>query len=157
MVGSMRPVAGDAADVREAVDLLAKSASDSCSICAREARDQAFALLADRFPPGRIIESERSHPFRITSLGENELSFDLLPASIGFRFHTAEDHLVGIAEADWTSPSVATILHTTPPGNPVDGSVEIIPFAYGDGPAFSYSPSTGRLHVHCRVVEIVPE
>jgi len=140
----------------EALGLLAKSASDTCAVCAREARQEAFQILAAAFPPGRIVASDSMRWF-VALPGGNELLLGPPPAAgpaVTFRFHTAENHLVGIAESDWTDSNLAERIHALPPGSPFHASIEVVPFAYGDGPTFSYSPSAGRVRVHCKVVAI---
>jgi hypothetical protein len=153
----LRP--GDQADglPGEAFELLAESAADSCAICARDLRRRAFRILEERFRPGTVLRSDPRVRFAMSPRSTNEL---MLTSHLGgdpaltFRFPTEKDHLVGISESDWTEGSLAGLCRTAPDGAEFQGAIEIVPFAYGDGPTFSCAPSSNRIQVHCRLLEI---
>jgi hypothetical protein len=143
-----------------ALDLLAKSAADSCAVCARESRAKAFRLLDERFPPGRIVKTDGECRFRIDPGGENELVLASCPDGdprVIYRFHTAENHLAGISEPDWTEATIADRLRSASEATLFQGTLEVVRFAYGDGPTFLYRPSIRRLQVHVKILEIAPE
>jgi hypothetical protein len=135
---------------------LAKSAADSCSICAKKLRTQAFGLLEDQYPPGTIVMSDSTRSFVRAPGGASELM--LADGGRGdprltFRFHTAEDRLVGISEADLTEASVADRCRAAPEGARIQGALEVVPFEYGDGPTFLYHVLSNRIEIQCKVLQ----
>lgn len=141
----------------EAFELLTKSTTDSCSACARDHRRQAFQILDDRFWPGLVLRSDSLSRFTMAPGSGNELV--LAPGAgaesrLTFRFHTAADRLVGIAESDMTEESLAARLRSAPEGTLFDGAIEVVGFAYGDGAAFLYHASRNSVEIQCRVLEI---
>ena len=141
----------------DAVALLTKSMTDSCSICVRDLRARAFHLLEEQYPPGVVVRSDATSGFLRAPGGANEwmLSSEV-PGEprLTFRFHTAEDHLVGIAASDMTDPSLAERCRSIPEGTVFQGALQIVAFAYGDGPTFLYYPSDNRVELHCRILEV---
>ena len=141
--------------------LIAESAKDPCSICARQTREKAFLLLEEQFHAGRIFTTTGSCGLvRTASSQENELvsSCDFpgkesLPL-LTFRFHTAANHLVGIAPADYTAENIAAEFLSAPPGTVFEGTLETILFRYGDGTTFNYSAKRGVVQVHCRLLTL---
>jgi len=121
-------------------------------------REKAFQLLEDQFPAGKVFTMTGSCRLARTALAaENELivSCDLpieqsLPL-LTFRFHTRDDHLVGISPADFTEEDIVNEYRSAPPGTVFEGTVEPILFRYGDGPTFSYSASREVVQIHCRL------
>ena len=89
---------------KEALELLAESASDPCSICESKTREKAFKILNVSFMPGKILRSNNLCRFmRTKACGENELALTchLTPLPfLTFRFHTAEKHMVGVSTPD---------------------------------------------------------
>jgi len=141
----------------EAFELLTKSTTDSCSVCARDFRKQAFRILEERFRPGVVVRNDSLNWFARAPGSENELivasQFRGDP-KLTFRFHTAEDHLVGISESNMTDESLADRCRSAPAGSIFQGAIEIVPFAYGDGPTFLYRASNNSIQVHCKVLDI---
>lgn len=141
----------------EAFALLTESATDSCAVCARELREKAFRMLDESFRPGRFVRSDASRRFLRVAGGANELILSSWPGGnpwLTFRFHTADDRLVGIAGADLTNRTIADRCLSNREGAFFHGTIEIVPFAYGDGAAWLYYPSNNHLQIHCRIVEI---
>ncbi len=150
----VHPAAGMPPD---AARLLAKSAADSCSICAKNARKRAFAILEKRFPPGTVVRSDSTSWFVFTSSGAGELMLasDLEgDPTLTFRFHTPGDHLVGIAESDWTDEGLADRCRSAPEGAVFRGALQVVPFPYGDGAAFLYRSPTNSIELQCKVLEL---
>lgn len=150
---------GDARDaiLTEAFDLLAKSMTDSCSACAREFRRHAFERLGERFPPGLVVRSDSLSRFLRADQGENELILTSQPEGaprLSFRFHTAANRLVGIADTDMTDEGLADWCRSAPAGAAFDGELEIVAFAYGDGPTFLYHASSNTIELQCRVLAV---
>ncbi|MFN0149217.1 MAG: hypothetical protein ACKVU1_00730 [bacterium] len=150
---------GDARDeiLTDAFDLLAKSMIDSCSACAREFRRHAFERLEERFPPGLVVRSDSTSRFLRADEAQNELRLTSPPEGaprLSFRFHTAADRLVGIADSDMTDEGLADWCRSTPAGTAFGGELEIIPFAYGDGPTFLYHASSNTIELQCRVLAV---
>lgn len=144
----------------EALALLEKSLSDSCSICREESREKAFRMLDASLLPGRLVRSEGEDLFRLAPGGENELFPSSLARSaidVTFRFHTASDRLAGIADSDLTGEETAAVVHSAPEGSRFRGVIELVPFAYGDGEAFLFSRSGARLQVQCRILELAAD
>ncbi len=150
---------GDRADglPAEAFELLTKSMDDSCSACARDFRRQAFQLLEERFPPGVILRSDSLCQFTRAPGSEDALvlaSQLRADPKLTFRFHTAANHLVGIAESDMTDESVAARCRAAIDGAALRGALEIVVFEYGDGPTFLYHASNNSVEVQCQILEI---
>jgi hypothetical protein len=159
--------AGDAAELQyvhppqgmppDAARFLAKSAVDSCSVCAKNSRKRAFEILEKRFPPGTIVRSDSASWFMRTSpdIHQLMLASDLDgDPTLTFRFHTPEDHLVGIAESDWTDEGVAHRVHTAPQGVVFRGALQVVPFPYGDGAGFLYHAPANSIELQCKVLEL---
>jgi len=143
----------------EAFATLARSLSDSCAICAERHRKAAFEELALVLRPGVRVRS--SYPAALTR-GAGETQELELPVAAGglrvtFRFHTADDHLVGIAEEDLTGAALAARWRGMPEEAKLAGTIEVIPFDYGDGPAFLFLPASGHLQIQCKVLEVEGE
>ncbi|MFB3884471.1 MAG: hypothetical protein ACE144_04535 [Thermodesulfobacteriota bacterium] len=145
----------------KALRLIAESAKDSCTICARQTLEKAFRLFDEQFPPERIFTTTGSCRFVRTALSEeNELALscdfpgkESLPL-LTLRFHTPSNHLVGISAADFTEESIASDYLSAPPGTVFEGMIKTIVFLYGDGATYSYSASRGVIQVHCRLLTV---
>jgi hypothetical protein len=142
----------------EAFQLLAESASDPCSICAKETRAKAFQELNSAFKPGRILKSNHRCQFmRTDACGENELvltCYLTLSPLLTFRFHTAEKHLVGIYETDFTEKRFASEYGSATTGTRFEGALEVVAYRYGDGPSYNYYLAGNHIQVHCRILHI---
>lgn len=156
-----------------ALQLLAESSVDPCSICSRQARNKAFQTLNAELWPGRIVKTRTDCLFmRAKTTRENELAPACYPAGaqvkskeaqgraylpqVTLRFHTSGQHLVGIAEKDSTVDEIMAEYSSAPAGTLFSGVLEIIEFKYGDGPTFNYYPTSNELQVHCRLLELKP-
>ncbi len=134
----------------EIAELLTASTEDSCGVCIREKRAEVLEIARRWFPPGTRVVPVDIRSLRVVDGGEMELAFgtgDLVPLS--FRVHTADEHLIGIAPEDFTEPALAEHVLN---GSVQDVALEVIPFAYGDGPGFLFDTVTNRLQIQCRVV-----
>ena len=144
-----------------ALQLLAESAAESCSICARQLREQAYDFLDQDFPLERILATTESCLLLRSPLGEeNELVLscdhaekDSLPLLI-FRFHTQASHLVGISPGDFTADEPAAEYLAAGPGTAFEGTLKIVAFRYGNRPSFNYSAGRGIIQVHCRILTL---
>jgi hypothetical protein len=160
------PANADRDAVALAFELLARSADDSCASCARDHQRSAFEVLEERFPPGKIVRSDSLLSFQRAPQSDDELILVWGAADgstwstwrarhrLTLQFHTAEDHLVGIAEADMTDEGLALLCRSTPDSVALHGALEIVPFAYGDGPSFLFTPSAQRIQIQCRILEL---
>jgi len=144
-----------------ALRLIAESAAESCSICARQLQDRAYDLLDRDFPLGRFLTTAESCLLlRSSSAEENELVLSCDPASkeplplLIFRFHTQARHLVGISAGDFTADGPAAEYFAARPGTAFEGTLKIIAFRYGERPSFSYSASRGAIQVHCQLITL---
>lgn len=145
----------------EPLRLIALSATDPCSICARQTREIAFQLFEQQYHAGRMFTTTGSCRLVRAALSEdNEVGLscdsprkESLPL-LTFRFHTAASHLVGISPADFTEDGVASGFLSAPPGTVFEGSFETILFRYGDGTTYNYSASRGVIQVHCRLITL---
>jgi hypothetical protein len=143
----------------EAFSLLAEAAAQDCTLCAKQMQQEAFHILTDRFKPGDIIKSNDSCLFvRTQQCGPNELMLTCYPAEerggkplLSFRFHTAENKLVGIAEKDFTEKRFAEIYQSAPVGVLFTGELEVVPYLYGDGSTYNYHARENILQVHCKI------
>ncbi|MBN1826669.1 MAG: hypothetical protein JW958_10410 [Candidatus Eisenbacteria bacterium] len=145
---------------RAAFDLLSESAVDSCSICAREARAEAFRILNETIRPGAALRGGGDCPFLRAPDAKNELVLSCFvhdELRLTFRFHTAASRLVGIADDDLTPDSLAALIAASPEGALFPAEIRFIPFSYGDGDAFLYHGAENRLDVPCRVTATAEE
>ncbi len=141
----------------EVFDLLAESAVDSCAICAREKREEAFALLDECLLPGDVLRGTERCPFLVATGNENELClacFTREDPRLTFRYHTAANHYVGIARGDFTADSLAGRLLLLPPDTLLVADIRIIPFPYGSGETFLYQPSGSHLQIQCELFRV---
>lgn len=172
-------VSGIAASRAEEVDipmvamrLIAESLLDTCPVCAEQNRKKAYAVIEKGFVPDKeisstpdcaFIKTEDCGPTEFVSAcyasrmpydgpGGKKGAFPLLV----FRFHTAGDHLVGIAFGDYTTEDAASVFNRIGKDSPFDAAVKVIAYRYGDGRSFNYSPKENRLTVHCRVLRVAP-
>jgi hypothetical protein len=141
--------------------LIAESAKDSCSICARQTREKAFQLFEEQFPPGKVFTTTDScRLVRTAESQENELVLscdspgkESLPL-VTLRFHTSANHLVGISLAEFTEEEIASEYRLANPGTVFEGTIRTIPFRYGDGKTFSYFAGRGVIQIHCRLLTL---
>jgi len=141
--------------------LIAESAKDSCSICARQTREKTFQLFEEQFPAGRIFTTTGSCRLVRTALSEeNELVLscdfpgkESLPL-LTLRFHTSASHLVGISPADFTEEGIASEYLSAGPGTVFEGVITTIAFRYGDGTTYNYFAGRGVIQVHCRLLTL---
>ncbi len=144
----------------DAFALLAESAAESCAVCARDLKREAFAVLEETLVPGVRLGTDSTAHFTRAAKSEDELEFVPSPdggTRLSLRFHTGPDHLVGIAERDYTEPRLAARVASAPAGTLFRGTVEIVPFAYGDGAAWLYFEKENHVQVQCRIIEIEVE
>lgn len=151
----------------EALQHLAGAAADPCSICAKQKVKKAFAILNKIFVPGAVIQTDGK--CRLVKAGNdagNGLMLTCYPsesliASLGpedqlpqliFSFYTEQEKLVGISEKDFTAQDPAELFHASKPGTIFEGELKLIPYAYGDGPAYNYFQQANKLQVHCKIV-----
>jgi hypothetical protein len=141
--------------------LIAESAKDSCSICARQTREIAFQLFEEQFPAGRSFTTTGSCRLERTAWSEeNELLLscdfpgkESLPL-LTVRFHTSANHLVGISPADFTEEGIAGEYLSAGPGTVFEGTIKTVAFRYGQGTAYNYFASRGVIQVHCRLLTL---
>jgi len=141
--------------------LLAESAAESCSICARQLREQAYDLLDREFPPERFLATTDSCLLvRSPEAEENELVLSCdsaggepLPLLL-FRFHTPAHHLAGISPGGFTADGPAAEYLAASPGTAFEGTLKIIPFRYGNRPSFLYSLNRKAIQVHCQLITL---
>ena len=149
--------------------MLADSLAESCEICARKTRKEAYALLEKEFPPGRLFRAPETRPFIKAPVGGGALfpwggqkrvlylkmdgtgRDDIFLPLVFFRFHTEKNHLVGIERDDYTDASIEERIAALPASSGFRGSVKIIRFRYGDGSSFSFSQGENALYIHCKI------
>jgi hypothetical protein len=155
---------------REALDKLGRSAESGCPDCARGLRAEAFGTLTSALPPGTRLETSPGCLLvRTPGCGPNELALTChaeeeappdgeapAPPLVVFRFHTAGEHLAGVDPDDYTQASLDDVYRGSPGGTLFAGSVELVAFRYGDGPAFLYDATQHRLQIHCRLLALTP-
>lgn len=154
-----------------AFGLIAEAAGEPCSICKQQKLAKAFAILDEWFFPGLILQPDHSCRFiKTASGGDNELSLGCYPSAslkesagaganlplLVFRFHSSQEHLVGIPETDYTDTSAADIYAASKPDTAFEGRIKLIEYAYGDGATFNYFEQTHTLLIHCTVEQLKP-
>ncbi len=141
----------------EALTLLAQSLRDSCAICAEKNRKKAFAQLDDFYAPGRLLTMAGETRFVSSPDMPNELGllgYDRPSPVLTFRFHHSGARLVGVEEADETESVWLEEIAAAGPRGRLEGTIEVIPYPYGDGVSYLFSPSEGHLQIQCRILEI---
>jgi hypothetical protein len=140
----------------EITGLLTAAEADSCGVCIREKRADAFELAEEWFAPETTVQVGTGDGWRVLPGGEMELHFG--PASdtsptLSFRFHTDDIHLVGIMPEHFTDPELVARILARPPGELGSETLEVVPFAYGDGASFIFDADKNRLQVQCRILD----
>ncbi|MEZ4647902.1 MAG: hypothetical protein R3E97_03800 [Candidatus Eisenbacteria bacterium] len=144
----------------EGLGYLAKSRRDSCAVCAERNRDDAFERLNLALLPGTRYSAEGTmrETMRLTKgAAPYELeaaSYSPEPIGFVFRFHTSSEHLVGVSPNDWTTDAIAETWSAAAVGTEFEGELELVEYAYGDGPTYLYSPSEGRVELQSRVLTL---
>ncbi len=161
---------GAQSPLEEALHKLGESLVETCPICVQQLRKEAFTILNKEFPAGKIIGEHNAPDFQkyssqmqsliikgkdIRKKGRNDAGIEYELPFVIFRYHTRENHIAGIAPADFTDMQTASQLKSLPYGKDFAGSFIAIPFRYGDGKTFSYSPKENIVTVHCKVLEAI--
>jgi|SRR6056297_2306334 len=150
--------------------LLAESTIDPCSICAKKLKRQAFSIIDEEFKPGRMLlfgndcsmlktETCDVNEFTISSYSNEEYATDPrgekhpFPVFL-FRFHTADNHLVGISSDDYTEETLANLYQKIKAGEKVRGKAVVVKYEYGDGAAANYFDERNALVIHVQVVAL---
>lgn len=136
-------------------ELLSAHEDDDCGICVRDRQEEAVEIAAALFVPGTRIRGEGERTFRVLAGGRLELYFPAVADSVPrvtYRIHGAGSSLVGIRPGDLTAPEAVASIRTWPSDRPWSGTLEVVPFAYGDADALLLDEVAGRLQVQCRVV-----
>jgi hypothetical protein len=155
----------------EALQLIAETTVDPCSICVKQKLEKAFKIINDRFIPGLVIKSEDSCRLMKSGAGDdNEMSLTCYPSNtlfksikegeklprIIFTFYTPQKRLVGISDNDYTDKPTADLYHASRLGTVFEGRIKLIPYKYGDGPTYNYFQKTNTLQIHCVVLQLNP-
>lgn len=155
----------------DALGLIAQTTTDPCPICVEQKLNEAFAVMAARLQPGMALETRGDCRLRKADPGEG---FELVPTcypsealarstgdgrrlpDVAFVFYPSGRRMVGVSDSDVTDERIADAYRAAPPGAVFEGRVKLIPYRYGDGPAFTYFPRTNRVRIHCVVLELRP-
>ncbi len=157
-----------ATPLEKALHKLGESLVESCPICVQQLRKEAYALLNSEFPTGKTISSdvigfiaysEQTQSIIIAGTdvrkkGRSDAGIAYELPLVVFRYHTAANHMAGIAPADYTDATFAAQLASFDNNRTFSGIIHIIPFRYGEGNSFTYSPKENLVLVHCKVVRI---
>ncbi|HOS41380.1 MAG TPA: hypothetical protein PLG31_16730 [Spirochaetota bacterium] len=144
----------------KAIALIAESVDEGCAVCVDDLRKKAFADLAKAFAPGTMVKVQGGCVF-VKPKGST--ANDLAPACyapganeprIVFRFYTKGRRLAGIDAGDFTDRQIERTYARAPKSVRFDATVRIIPYKYGDGPAFNYFAKENSIVIHCAVVEL---
>ncbi len=156
--------------VEEALHKLGESLVETCPICVQQLRKEAFTILNKEFPAGKIIGEHNALYFQkysgqtqslifkgkeIRKKGRTDAGIEYELPFVIFRYYTRDNHIAGIAPGDFTDIQTASQLKSLPHGRDFAGTVIAIPFRYGDGKSFSYSPKENIVTVHCKVLEAI--
>jgi hypothetical protein len=155
----------------DALQLLAETTVDPCTICAKQKLKKAFKIMNDRFTPGLVMKSDDSCRLMKSGAGDdNEISLTCYPSNtlfksikegeklprIIFTFYTPQKRLVGISDNDYTDKPTADLYHASRLGTVFEGRIKLIPYKYGDGPTYNYFQKTNTLQIHCVVLQLNP-
>lgn len=139
--------------------LLSTSASDSCGVCERENQADAFELTDAWLAPGTIVRPTADRPLRVLDVADHELVLaapaDTTTPRLTFRFHTSDEHLIGIAPEDFTDAALADAVLADASRREVE--LVVVPFAYGEGAGFLFDASRRRIQVQCRLRPIASD
>ena len=153
----------------DAFRLLAATTAEPCTICVKQDLEKAFAIMNASLAPGIEMRSDSACSFVKTAEGdENALTLSCYPPETFVKslkadekapqvvlvFYTPDRRLVGISETDFTGRETAETYRAAPAGTVFEGRIRLIPYKYGDGPAYNYFRSTNKLRIHCVLVEI---
>lgn len=167
LLTAIAPAAGAFDFPQDALRWLAESSVEPCSLCAEQERKKAFTSLRGTFSPSTVVTADAT--CRLIKIGpEQELTLSCYPSEpwirslpegarpprLVFRFHTVADHLVGIAETDFTDQKAAAAFAAAKPGTAFEGRLQLVGYTYGTGPAFNYFQNTHTLQVHCRILHL---
>jgi len=154
---SIAPLAGAPAIPYDAIDLLARSMTDSCAVCADRHREEGFEGLTIAYPPGTVLRSDAARHFTLIPGTKRELlltDYGRDVPTLTFRFHDSADRLIGVADTDLSRSDLVARVEAIGPGVPFDGAIEVVAYAYGDGPTFLFSRTRQRVEVECRLLEV---
>jgi len=155
----------------DALLLIASSATDPCTICAKQNLKKALAILDKDLAPGLEFNADESCMFvKPVSVKACDLYMSCYPTEvlealkgkgdvlpkIVFTFHTEKSHLVGVAKKDYTNPIIEKLYNDLAPGRVFKACIRLIPYRYGDGHAYNYYRQSNKLQIHCMVVELEP-
>ena len=169
---AVNPKQARALDLPEdALRMIAETTTDPCPICVQRKLEEAFAVLAAKFQPGLVLETDGA--CRLMKTGPEDVfrlsltchpSAGLLqalaegqkPPDVAFVFYTSEKRLVGISEGDHTEGRIMDVFRGSPPGTVFEGQLKLISYRYGDGPSFNYLPTSNGLLIHCTILRLTP-
>ncbi|HOJ13767.1 MAG TPA: hypothetical protein PLS81_11370 [Deltaproteobacteria bacterium] len=156
---------------KDALLLIEKSRTESCALCARQFRKEAFAILDAALAPGTQIVPAGPCVFE-KGASPDVQEFTLSPApgedgkaeggasehapEVVFVFHTRARRLVGIPERECTADEVAAAFRGLAPKSGFRGRARLVRFAYGEGRTFTYLVKENRIVIHCRLEEVSP-
>lgn len=155
----------------EALRMIAETTTDTCPLCVEQKLKHAFAIMAARLQPGLVLETDDSCRLRKNNPKDDlELSLTCYQAGalrqsisdgqklpdVVFAFYMPEKRLVGISETDYTDGGTIDEFRASPPGTVFEGKIRLIPYKYGDGPAFNYFPAANRVLIHCVILRLKP-
>jgi len=148
-----------------ALDKLAGSTINDCSICVNELKRDAYKILNKEFPAGRLIVGTSKCTFiKTKGCQENEFVLSCFQVEglkknqgkekeypfIVFRVHSYKDHLVGIKKSDYSSPLMVKLLKASKKSK-FTGQIELINYKYGDGKTYNFNESRNVLQLHCKI------
>jgi len=156
-----------------ALKIIAESRTKNCSICIKDMRKQAFAIIGRHYTPEKILLMGKSNiPLKTSECKKNEFllssysSRELYKKTekygriyfpiITYKFHTGKKHLVGINKNDYTNYSSKQKLTKFISRNKASYNklaVRIIPYKYGDGKTFIFFPKRNVIQIQCQIVD----
>lgn len=144
----------------KALGLLALAEGEGCPACAEQDRRKAVLSLASVFPPGKELAADAEHPL-VRGEGGQELESSLpfyknSGWSVILRWADEQKPLAGLAPRDYTQQDAASLLMAAAPGERFTGSLQTVPFGYGDGPSFLIQYGRRAVLVFVRVQSIAP-
>jgi len=147
--------------------LMVEASAEPCSICAQQKLKKAYKGLNTVFAPGNAIDFDGACRLMKTGSGLDlkpacypsgtlvrSLKEGEIPPEIVFEFYTDEKQLVGISGNELTKDKIAEQYRKAEPGTIFEGRIKLVPYKYGDGPAYNYFPKTNRLVFHCLVLDL---
>ena len=153
-----------------ALQKLAESALENCSICRQKLHKDAFAIIDEKLSVGKKILISQTCSLQKTNLTKkNEFILSCYQSkkhyfsqkdkkeypTVIFKIHTKKDHLVGIKSADFSADKFVQLINKNlNKKKELVGQISLIKYKYGDGSTFNYNSKKNILKIYCKIEDL---